>query len=228
MIFHNDAKAIRAGKTEVMYTFENFEGGKDAAGASSKNSRTNYHIKKMVWMGLKWSDSSPNRQPHTKIFIRWDDMIFAFAEAANHVVGPLDAAKYTSNGITLSAKDAIKYIRTRKTYDGASLWSTDPYLEEVAAAGENAFDALVKNEKRIETCFEGNRFYDLQRWSTTLTDMNKPVNGIKAIKNSTGPFSYSKMEVEKRNLISAYLPIPYEEMLRMSKLVQNDGWNGWK
>lgn len=48
MIFHNGAKAVRAGKTEVMYTFENWSGGKDEAGVSSKNSRTNYHIKKMV------------------------------------------------------------------------------------------------------------------------------------------------------------------------------------
>ena len=43
---------------------------------------------------------------------------------------------------------------------------TDPYLVEVAAAGEVPFDAFVKNERRIETCFEGMRFYDLRRWTT--------------------------------------------------------------
>lgn len=222
IIFHNDAKAIRAGKTEVMYTFENYEGGKDEAGASSKNSRTNYHIKKMVFMGLNWSDASINRQPHANFFIRWAHMVLTFAEAANQVVGPTDASKYG-----ISAKDAITHLRTRKTYDGANGFESDPYLDEVAA-NKSAFDAFVKNERRIETCFEGFRFYDLQRWSTSLSEINKPVHMAKIIKNADGTFNYSKAEVEKRTLNSAYLPIPYDEMLRMNKLIQNEGWDAWK
>jgi hypothetical protein len=223
IIWHNNAQAKRNNTGAVMYTFENWEGGKDAAGATSKNSRTNYHIKKMVFMGLNWSDPTINRQPHAKFFIRWAHMVLTFAEAANQVVGPTDAAKFG-----LSAKDAIKYLRTRKTYDGASMWATDPYLDEVAAAGTTAFDAFVKNERRIETCFEGMRFYDLQRWTTSLNDMKKPVSGIKVVKNADGTFTYQKVEVEKRDYVSAYLPIPYDEMLRMNKLVQNEGWNAWK
>lgn len=179
VIFHNNAKSIRAGKTEVMYTFENWEGGKDQANATSTNSRTNYHIKKMVWMGLNWKDASPNRQPHSKFYIRWAHMCLNFAEAANHVVGPTDAAKFG-----LSAKDAIKYLRTRKSYDGAAGLATDPYLDEVSAAGETTFDQFVKNERRIETCFEGFRFYDLRRWGTPLAELNKPVRGAQIIKNA--------------------------------------------
>jgi len=223
VIFHNGAKAIRAGKTDVMYTFDNWTGGKDEAGVSSKNSRTNYHIKKMVWMGLNWSDASINRQPHSKFFVRWAHMVLTFAEAANHVVGPTDAGKYG-----LSAKDAMKYLRGRKTYDGANGYTTDPYLDEVAGS-KDSFNEFVKNERRIETCFEGMRFFDQQRWSTTLAELNKPVHGIKAAKNADGTFVYDyNFEVEKRNLKSAYLPIPYQEIIRMSKLVQNEGWEEWK
>jgi hypothetical protein len=223
VIFHNDAKAIRSGKTEVMYTFENWTGGKDEAGASSKNSRTNYHIKKMVWMGLNWSDASINRQPHANYFIRWAHMVLTFAEAANQVVGPTDAGKFG-----LSAKDAMVYLRTRKTYDGANGYSADPYLDEVAAS-QASFDEFVKNERRIETCFEGMRFFDLQRWTTSLAEINKPVHGAKVVKSEDGSFSYDlTMEVEPRLLKSAYLPIPYNEMLRMSNLEQNEGWEAWK
>lgn len=225
MIFYNNAQAKKNNTGSVMYTFENYEGGKDEAGTKSSNSRTNYHIKKFVFMGLNWADASINRQPHSKFYIRWAHMVLNFAEAANHVVGPTDAAKYN-----LSAKDAIRYLRIRKTYDGtAGIGTTDPYLNEVAAAGESAFDQFVKNERRIETCFEGFRFYDLRRWATPLAELNKSVHGAKVVKNSDGSFTYDlNMEVETRQFNSHYLPIPYDEMLRMSNLVQNEGWDAWK
>lgn len=221
-IFHNTAKANRAGTTTAMYTFENHEGGKDAALSSSNNSRTNYHIKKFVFMGLNWSDASINRQPHSKFFIRWAHMCLAFAEAANQVVGPTDASKYG-----LSAKDAIKYLRARRTYDNVVGLTVDPYLDEIANKGKDDFYSLVKNERRIETCFEGMRFYDLRRWSTDLTELNKAARGVKIVKNADGTFSYQYIEVEPRIYKSAYLPIPYDEILKMKSLVQNEGWDGW-
>ena len=224
VIWYNTAQAKKNNTGPVMYTFENWEGGKDAAGASSQNSRTNYHIKKMVFMGLNWSDGSINRQPHSKFYIRWAHMVLTFAEAANHVVGPLDAGTYG-----ISAKDAMKYLRARKTYDGAAGYATDPYLDEVAGGGQAVFDEFVKNERRIETCFEGLRFYDIQRWSTTLEEMSKPVHGAKITQNPDGTFTYDLTnEVEKRQFNSPYLPVPYDEILRMDKLVQNEGWESWQ
>lgn len=220
-IFYNNAKAVKTGTSTVMYTFENWEGGKDAANARSNNSRTNYHIKKFVFMGLNFSDNPVNKQPHSKFFIRWAHMLLTFAEAANQVAGPTDASMYG-----ISAKKAIEYLRTRKTYDNANgIGSTDPYLNEVATS-KNAFNELVKNERRIETCFEGMRFYDLRRWSTSLAELNKPVHKAVIIKSSNGTFDYDLNEkAEERSFPSAYLPLPNTEVLRMSNLEQNEGWN---
>lgn len=224
VIWYNTAQAKKNNTGAVMYTFENWEGAKDAAGATSQNSRTNYHIKKMVFMGLNWSDASINRQPHSKFFFRWAHMVLTFAEAANHVVGPSDAGAYG-----ISARDAMYYLRSRKTYDGAAGYAADPYLDEVAASGQGAFDDFVKNERRIETCFEGMRFFDIQRWSTTLEEMNKPVHGARITQNEDGTFNYDLThEVEPRQFNSPYLPIPYDEILRMDKLVQNEGWEAWQ
>lgn len=229
-IFYNTVQAKRNNTGAVMYTFENWQnGGKDAAGLTASNSQTNYHIKKFVYMGLNWSDATISRQPHSNFFIRWAHMCLVFAEAANHVVGPNDVSRYG-----ISAKTAIQYLRARKTSDGAAglspvvPGSADPYLTEVANAGEVAFDALVKNERRIETCFEGLRFFDIRRWTTDLNELNKPVHGAYITKNEDGTFTYDlNYQVEGRSYSSAYLPIPYEEILRMSKLVQNEGWDGW-
>lgn len=233
-IFYNTAQARKNNTGALMYTFENWDEGpdgpgKDAAGVKSTNSLTNYHIKKFVYMGLNWNDASIVRQPHSKFFIRWAHMCLVFAEAANQVVGPNDEAKYG-----MSPKTAIQYLRARKTPDGANGISPtvpnapDPYLEEVANEGKNAFDELVKNERRIETCFEGIRFFDLRRWTTDLTEFNKAVHGAKIIQNDDLSFNYNlEREVSKRSFSSAFLPIPYTEMLKMSNLIQNEGWEGW-
>ncbi|MCX6222894.1 MAG: RagB/SusD family nutrient uptake outer membrane protein [Bacteroidia bacterium] len=225
-IFYNTAQAKRITTNAVMYTFENWaNGGKDAAGVITANSLTNYYIKKYVFMGLNWSDPTINRQSHTKMFIRWTHMVLNFAEAANKVVGPTDASKYG-----ISAKTGMQYLRTRKTYDGATLYTiaNDLYLNEVSSDVAK-FNEFVKSERRIETCFEGMRFYDLRRWSTNLTDLNKSVHKAEIQKNADGTFTYDlTKEVETRVYKSAYLPIPYNEILRMGNLEQNEGWESWK
>lgn len=178
-------------------------------------------------MGLNWSDASINRQPHSKFLIRWAHMILTFAEAANHVTGNPNTALYG-----LTPKVAIAYLRTRPSYDNTALgFGADPYLTEVANAGEIAFDAFVKNERRIETCFEGMRFYDLRRWTTDAdwdAVINTTVHGVSVTQNADLSFAYDlNYEIDKSVYQSPYLPIPYSEMLRMSNLIQNEGWEAW-
>jgi hypothetical protein len=239
VIFYNGAKANRLDKTaNPMYTFENWNvgvtaAGKDAAGTRSDNSRTNYHIKKYVYMDVNWSDASIKSAPHSKFIYRWAHFVLAFAEAANQVTGNPTVALYG-----LTPKDAIKYLRARNTYDNVvpGFKTTDPYLDEVAAAGKDAFDEFVKNERRIETCFEGMRFYDLRRWTTGdlpgqgnwESVINQPVHGAYLTETAPSTYTYNlNWEVEKRSLPSPYNPIPYYEILRMKDLEQNVGWSTW-
>jgi len=233
-IFFNQAQAKLNNTGAVMYTFANWntgldanDVGGDAAGVKPNNSRTNYHIKKFIFMGWNPTASSPATTTHSKFLIRWTEMVLAFAEAANHVTKNPNTALY---GMT--PKDAVKMLRVRKTYDNtAGLPATDPYLD--AQTTEEAFDQLVRNERRIETCFEGIRFYDLRRWTTDAnwqSVINQAVHGAKITKTSATPtFTYDlkTFEVEKRNFPSPYNPIPFNEIMRMSKLVQNEGWPSW-
>ena len=119
VIFHNNATAKRLSNSSVMYTFQNAnEGvalGKDAAGARSDNSRTNYHVKKFVYMAVNFSDATVVSAPHSKFLFRWSHFVLAFAEAANHVTGNPNTALYG-----LTPRDAIKYMRQRRTYDGST------------------------------------------------------------------------------------------------------------
>ncbi len=247
VIFHNGRKANRLDNpANPMYTFENWNvgvtaPGKDAANTRSDNSRTNYHIKKYVYMDVNWADASVKNAPNTKFIYRWAHFVLAFAEAANHVTGnPNTAYTYLKDPYAaLTPKAALKHMRARATYDNAtpSYRTADPYLDEVATAGHDAFDALVKNERRIETCFEGIRFYDLRRWTTGdkpgegnwESVIKQPVHGAYITETAPGTYVYDlNWQVEERALPSPYNPIPYYEILRMNKLIQNEGWPTWE
>lgn len=223
IIFYN-GRTVSTGSSGIPYTFENWaDGGKDAAGVSSKNSHTNYHIKKFVYTGINWSESSVNRQPHSRFHIRWAHMVLAFAEAANQIGGP----NHKIDG--LSAREAISWLRSRTTYDGAEGIKNDTYLEKMALSGKVAFDRFLRNERRIETCFEGSWFFDLRRWTTSLGELNVAVNGVGVTRNGDGTFTYDfEKFIEQRHFTSAYLPIPYKEMLNLKGLEQNEGWDNWQ
>lgn len=229
IIYYNGAQIKKDNTGTLWYTFENWENtvdaiqpGKDAAGKRNV-SLTNYHVKKFLSRKLNYSDVNRVTQPHSKFFYRWAHMVLTYAEAINQLDGPTNGARFG-----LTAKDAMRYLRTRKTYDNATLYTNvDPYLDEVANGGKEVFGEFVKNERRIETCFEGMRFFDLRRWNTTLDALNKPVHKAVITLNADGTFTYGTAVVANRVYNSLYLPIPYTEILKMDKLVQNKGWESW-
>lgn len=214
-------------KNKHDYTFETWYDeaqdiwGKDAPGLT-KVSRTGYHIRKMVFPDLDWSASNIYKGAHVKHYYRWEHMILAFAEAANEYEGPI------GSNFGMSAKEALKYLRSRKTFDNVTLpfASSDPYLDEVST-DKNKFRELVHNERRIELCFEGQRFFDLRRWNTDVKNINNPVHKINVIKKTDGTFRYEIEEIENRNFPSLFIPIPYGEILKDDKMEQNIGWETW-
>ena len=77
---------------------------------------------------------------------------------------------------------------------------------------------LIRNERRLELCFEGHRFWDLRRWKANLTESAKGMNISAA--------TYTPIDVEVRSYqdYMNYGPIPYGEVIKYSNLIQNDGW----
>jgi hypothetical protein len=231
VINYNTRTYTPAGSSTVIYTFETWEpddqglnGGKDRAGTGN-NVRTNIYIKKFCY-GINWKTSSFSRRPRARFNIRYAHMALAFAEAANQIVGP------TGTLYGYSPRAVIGALRSMKTYENLNgIPAADPYLNSVAATGKDAFYELIKNERRIELAFEGERFQDMARWTDDAEFdalYNKPVHGIKAVKNGATYVYDLSWEVENRAYNSAYMPLPYDDILRMNKLVQNEGWDKWK
>ena len=196
----------------------------DNLGYGSSSTRTGYYLKKLLRDDVSPLSSSLIEQQHIYPRIRYTEIFLAFAEAANDAWGP----KADPTGIGFTAYDVIKAIRERAGLAtneiGVALPEGDVYLEE--CAGDQAkMTNLIRNERRIELCFENKRFWDLRRW---LLPLNETVNGVEINRNDeTGELTYKTLVVEKReydNSYQCYGPIPKGEVLKWSNLKQNKGW----
>jgi len=93
------------------------------------------------------------------------------------------------------------------------------YLSSVTSKED--MRALIRNERRLELCFEGFHFWDLRRWNSDLTET---VQGVKISKNRQ---TREIVDVERRvfdNDFMRYGPVPQNEVLKYSELIQNKGW----
>lgn len=180
----------------------------------SKSTRTGYYLRKLLR-----DDCNPNSQYNTAQFhypvrIRYTELFLAYAEAANEAWGPNGKGTHS-----YSAYDIIKSIRSRA---GVGASNDDAYLESIKN-DQIKMRELIRNEYRIELCFENRRFWDLRRWKL---DLNTTAQGMQIDKASDGLLKYTRITVENRNFkeYMYYGPIPYLECVKWSNLQQNQGW----
>lgn len=193
---------------------------------TSTSTRTGYYMRKLLRDDVSPAASGSSiTQYHIYPRIRYTEIFLAYAEAANDAWGPMGTIP---GGVDCSAYDVIKAIRERAGLAtdaiGMPLPEGDAYLEECAKDQSKMRD-LIRNERRIELCFENKRFWDLRRWQMPL---NEPIKGMLITRNEeTLELTYTIEEVEKREYDSSYQwygPIPKGEVLKWSNLMQNRGW----
>lgn len=195
---------------------------------TTASTRTGYYMKKLLRSdaGASAASSSLSNQPHIYPRIRYTELYLAYAEAANEAWGP----KVDGAGLGLSAYDVIKKIRERGGIgtDENGDYVGDPYLDECANDQAKMRD-LIRNERRIELCFENKRFWDLRRWQMPINESVKGVQIEKIDANKDAApdnLKYTVIDVEERNYASYqyFGPIPNSEVLLWSNLMQNKGW----
>ena len=201
----------------------------DNLNSISTSTRTGYYLLKLLRDDVSPLSSSLIEQQHIYPRIRYTEIFLAYAEAANDAWGP----KADPTGVGFTAYDVIKAIRDRAGLAtneiGMALPEGDTYLEECAESQDKMTD-LIRNERRIELCFENKRFWDLRRWMLPLNETVKgmKIDKIDSQKDATPDnLTYSIIDVEERkydNSYQCYGPIPKGEVLKWSNLMQNKGW----
>ncbi len=203
-IIYNGAKEGPNDKT--IYTGSN-SGTDDGIGVKETSTRTGYYMKKMLNMTANCNSTSQNVVTKYSARARYTEFFLDYAEAANEAWGPK-----ADNGHGYSAYDVIKAIRNRAGI------TDETYLDECATSKEKMRE-LIRNERRLELCFEGFRFWDLRRWNA---NMNTQVDGVNW--NGNTPVKLENIEERKFEDYMHYGPIPYSEVLKYTNLKQNKGW----
>ncbi len=183
---------------------------------------TGYWIKKHIHFQNYFTDDKLNGSteplaPYPKM--RLAEIYLMQAEANNEAYGPSDKVYEALDKIRIRA--GIPPIR--------EAWNLYAYNPSTIETKEGLRD-VIRQERMIELCFEGQRFWDLRRWKIAHEYLSQPIKGwnifgekgIQFYNNYNGP-----VEVWTENTFSAprdyFWPIEAEEVQR-ANIRQNKNW----
>lgn len=184
----------------------------DGLNKTEYSTRTGYYLKKLLRSDVSLTPSAISSRLHFYTHIRYTELFLLYAEMANEAWGP----KSDPKGYGFTAYDIINQIRKR-----AGIAQPDNYLASITTKED--MRELIRNERRLELCFEGYRFWDIRRWQSDweITDTAKGIS----INGSENTFSIIDVEPRVYKLPSAYYgPIPNDEITKNENLRQNADW----
>jgi len=174
--------------------------------ASTDVSNTGYYFRKKL---------NPKNRPSTGlsganyIFFRYAEVLLGYAEAQNEAVGP-DASVY----------NAMNAIRGR-----VNLPDLPPSLTQ------SQMRDAIRQERRVELCFENKRFHDIIRWKTADQVLTVDLHGMKIENtipgNNSGIWTYTPVGLNHPHAfkMKQYLhPVPQSALGQNYKLVQTPGY----
>lgn len=167
-------------------------------------SQTGYNMKKFMdenYVGNSWQFSAKNY-----IWLRMGELYLDQAEA-NAMAGHEDVAK-----------GALNKVRARAG------------MPDVNKSGSELVEA-IRHERRIELCFEKNRYFDVRRWKLGPQYLAGKIHRINITKNADGTKTYKVGEIpgdfgtrifdEK----IYWVPILKSEIDKNPNIVQNPGYD---
>lgn len=195
---------------------ETFVGGKDGLGLNVNATKTGYYLRKYLSESASWAGTTTTvRRPW--IFFRYAEVLLNYAEALNEAQGTAAMPQVIA---------ALNLIRARSGVAMPALQTSNPAGNGYVAPNQAELRKRIRNERRVELCFEEQRFYDVRRWKEGEVTFNKPVTGMRIERLTATTFSYTPFTVENRVFSSKnYLfPISQNELNRAPALGQNPGY----
>lgn len=178
----------------------------DGIGGGFNNTTTGYYLAKMV-------DQNSSRTPTIQngnyywIYFRYAEILLNYAEALNEALSAPNSEVYR----------VINEIRERP---GVNM----PRIP--AELSKAQMRKRIRNERRIELAFEGQRYFDLKRWRIGAQVVPNAY-GMHITRRDDGSFVYNRFLVENRVYPNHFdlFPIMQTEINRNNALEQNPDYN---
>ena len=192
-----------------------WQGGLDGL-PRNRASKTGYYLKKWVNPALDFSLN--NTTYHQWIYFRLGEIYLNYAEAMNEAYKD-PTFKNATAGLPKSAIEAINLVRSRFGVSMPGIPTTTDYA---------GFTKRIRNERRVELAFEGQRWFDVRRWMIGSTTFGADLRGVSIVKVDATNFSYTPTTVEKRIFDDSKMnlyPIPQSEINKTNgSIIQNPNW----
>lgn len=179
---------------------------------------TTYYPKKLVNWKFAFKDgNSSHIEEYPFPMVRLADLYLMYAEALNESAGP--------------SSDVFEYldlVRERAGLPGIvaswSAYSLNPNKPNT----KEGLRAIIQQERNIEMCFEGSRFWDLRRWKLAAQELNENITGWDRNQDKDHPELFYKVTTFYQQRFVAprdyFWPIKESNLLVNTNLVQNPGW----
>ncbi|NLX67617.1 MAG: RagB/SusD family nutrient uptake outer membrane protein [Bacteroidales bacterium] len=148
---------------------------------------------------------------------RLAELLLYYAEALNEAENSLSARQ--------QAMQYVDMVRERAGLQPVAeswrLHSNNPGKHNT----QEGLREIIQQERLIELCFEGRRFWDLRRWKTARELLNQPIQGW-SLFNTDNADIYKPMTIfsQRFGLKDYFWPIAESELARNTNLVQSLGW----
>ncbi|TNJ45855.1 RagB/SusD family nutrient uptake outer membrane protein [Tamlana fucoidanivorans] len=184
------------------------------------NSATGYFVRKLI--PEKYNKKAYNRTVYLNApYIRMAEIYLNYAEAVNEAY---DNPNAMAPGANLTAVDALNAVRNRVGH-------VDVRPEFTTNASD--FREVVRNEFRVELCFEYHSWHDMLRWRTAKEELDgKVFHGMLITDDPSQPTGvrYERFEIGQpaRVFDDRMYRYPIQqsdlEVYEAPKLTQNPGW----
>lgn len=174
---------------------------------------TGYYTKKFL---NNMSFKSPSLYNHACPIFRYAEVLLNAAEAINEVSGPDQAYQY------------VNQVRDRVG------------MPKYSGMTQAQFRERIRNERRVELCFEDHRFFDERRWKlfadqTVNGEKSLPyyrqvynIYGVTVTPNASTVYTYGGAQKHPTRAFNIpknyYFPLPDSEVKKAPNLKQNPGW----
>ncbi len=185
---------------------QTYVGGADGLDKDINATRTGYYMRKFLSEAATWNQVANTSVRRVWVVFRYAEILLNYAEALNEAQGPVT--------------DVYRFVNQVRARTGVAM----PALP--AGLTKDQMRVRIQNERRIELCFEGHRFFDLRRWKLAEQFLNKSVFGMRITPNANGTLSYQPFSVETRSFMPKnYLfPFSQNDINLQPALVQNPGY----